>query len=33
MCIFDSDTVKIDGLIQIFRKMMKSLIQTVGLPP
>ena len=28
--IFDSDTVKSDCLIQIFRKMLKDLIQTVG---
>ena len=35
MCIFESDTVKIDCPIQIFRKMIKKfkdLIQTVGLP-
>ena len=31
---FESDTVKSDGPVQIFRKMMiiKDLIQTVGLP-
>ena len=31
-CIFESDTVKSDCLVQIFRKMIKYLIQTVGLP-
>ena len=35
LCIFESDTVKSDFPIQIFRKMikyLKLLIQTVGLP-
>ena len=36
MCIFESDTVKSDCSIQIFRKTMqykfKDLILTVGLP-
>ena len=33
LCIFESDTVKSDCYIQIFRKMIfKDLIQTVGLP-
>ena len=31
MC-FETDTVKSDCPVQIFRKMMKYLIQTVGLP-
>ena len=30
LCIFESDTVKRDCPVQIFRKMMKYLIQTVG---
>ena len=29
LCIFESDTVKSDCPVQIFRKMMKCLIQTV----
>ena len=32
LCIFESDTVKSDCLVQIFRKILKYLIQTVGLP-
>ena len=32
LCIFEGDTVKSDCPAQIFRKMMKYLIQTVGLP-
>ena len=35
MCIFESDTVKSDCPVQIFRKndkIFKDLIQTVGLP-
>ena len=35
MCIFESDTVKSDCPVQIFKEnneIMKHLIQTVGLP-
>ena len=32
LCIFESDTVKSDCPVQIFRKIMKDLIQTVDLP-
>ena len=30
LCIFESDTVKSDSPVQIFRKMFKDLIQIVG---
>ena len=32
LCIYESDTVKSNFPVMIFRKMMKYLLQTVGLP-